>query len=156
MKASPFHYSGSHSYRVVSCAKDGAITSHSNTCDRDIVFGYELMTALVLTQVPYSYIASTIAADELALVWMDDYIVDRNAMTVVALNSASTSIPYLYRAVFRAGNHPFALAMEGYSSNIACMTFKDKDRRRIAALDVEELDGMVTGSGKETFIRGYT
>jgi hypothetical protein len=68
--------------------------------------------ALVLSQVPDPHITTTVAANELSLIWVNDHIVDRNAMSVVALNIAGPRVPDLDRAILRRGDKPLGLAME--------------------------------------------
>jgi hypothetical protein len=68
--------------------------------------------ALVLSKVPDPNVTATVAAYELSLVWVDDYIVDRNTMSVVALNVAGSCVPYLDSAIFRRGDKPLGLAVE--------------------------------------------
>jgi hypothetical protein len=58
------------------------------------------VAALVLAQIPNAHVASAVAANELALVGMDDYVVYRHAVRVVALHISAASIPDLDSAVF--------------------------------------------------------
>lgn len=106
------------------------------------------MSTLVLAEIPDPDISTTVTRDELALVGMDDHIVDRAAMRVVSLDAASTSIPDLDGAIFGACNHPFTFAMEGYARDVAGMTLKGKHRAGIGRADIVELD-VVTTSGRE-------
>ena len=51
------------------------------------------MATLVLAEVPYTDVTASIAGDELALVRMNDNIIDWNAVGVVSLDVTSTCIP---------------------------------------------------------------
>jgi hypothetical protein len=75
-------------YTVVAGSKKRAITSHTDTCSCHVVFGNQLVRASILAEVPDSNIATSICADQFTLVGMDDNIVDRMRMRVVALLSA--------------------------------------------------------------------
>lgn len=46
------------------------------------------MRALVLAEVPDPYVATAIATDQFSLVWVNDHIVDRDTVGVVALDIA--------------------------------------------------------------------
>ena len=106
------------------------------------------MSTLVLAEIPDPDISTTVTRNKLALVRMNNHIIDRGAMRVIALNAASTSIPDLDSAIFRACNHPFAFAMKGYARNVAGMTFKGEDRARIGRADIVELNIVITGGCK--------
>ena len=70
------------------------------------------MRAFVLAEVPDAHVAAAVAADELALVRVDDDVVDRHAVGVVALDIATARVPDLDGPVFRRRNEPFGLAVE--------------------------------------------
>jgi hypothetical protein len=53
------------------------------------------MATLILAQIPNPHIASAITTNQLALIRMDDHIIDGNAMHVVPLHAARPRIPYL-------------------------------------------------------------
>lgn len=110
------------------------------------------MRAVVLSQIPYSDTSSPIAADDLALVWMDDHVIDWRSMAVTSLNSSTACLPNLDRSIFRACHHPLPLAMESHASDIICMTFESKERVWIGRLDVVELNTMVTGCCKKSLV----
>ena len=114
------------------------------------------MGTLVFTEIPDPHVTSTVAADELALVWMDDYIVDRDAVAVVALHVAGPSIPNLYCAIFGAGDHPFSFAMESDSSDVAGVSLEGKYSRWVGAFDIVELDSVMSGSSQEALVGRYT
>lgn len=113
------------------------------------------MRAVVLCQIPYAHTSSTITADDLALVGVDNNIIDRRAMGIASLNRTTSCLPDLHRAIFRACDHPFALAMKCNTSNIASMTFERKQRVRVCRFDIVKLDAVVAGSSKEPFVRRY-
>ena len=106
------------------------------------------MSTFVLAEVPDPHISTTVTRDELALVGMDDHIVDRAAVRVVALDGTSTSIPDLDSAILRACDHPFAFAMKGYTRNIAGMAFESEYGAWIGRADIVKLDVVAT-SGRE-------
>ena len=103
------------------------------------------MSTPIFAQVPDANVSSTVTADKLALVGMNDNIVDRNSMRIVALNTAGASVPNLNGAVFGASDHPFPLAVKSYASNVTGMTFESKDRVRIGRLDIVEFDIVSSG-----------
>ena len=73
---------------VVSCCEEGAVAGDADAGDGDVVFGDELVSALIVTEVPYHDYTSTIGTDEFALVGVDDHIIDRVVMSVVSLDKA--------------------------------------------------------------------
>lgn len=95
------------------------------------------MRACVFGKVPYSNAARSIAADDLALVWVYDNIVGGGAMVVASLDSTGSGLPDLHCAILRACNHPLPFAVESDPRDIACVTFKDKDRGRVGGAYVE-------------------
>jgi len=86
--------------------------------------------AVVLRKVPNTDASTTIAADDLALVGMNDYIVDSYTVTVrvAPLNRTVASLPDLDCAIFRACDQPFTLTMKCDTRNIACMAFEGEER----------------------------
>lgn len=113
------------------------------------------MTAVVLGQIPDFDAARAIAADDLALVGMDDHIVGGTAMVVAALDGAGAGLPDLDSAVLRAGHHPLALAVKGDTSDVARVALKGQQRVGIGALDVEQLYGVVAGGREEALVGRY-
>ena len=112
------------------------------------------MGALVLAEIPDPHIARAVAADELPLVGVNDYIVDRAVVVVVALDRACASVPDLERAVFGTCYHPFALDVECYACDVAGMAFEGEERVGIGrGADVVELDVFVAG-GREPALVG--
>jgi len=83
---------------------------------------------------------------------VDDYIVDSVAVRVAALNSASASLPDLNRAILRACDHPFALAVERNARDITRVAIEGEEGVWVRGLDVVELDCVVACSGEETLV----
>ena len=106
------------------------------------------MSTLVLAQVPDTDVPPSVAADQLPLVWVDDDIVDRNSMRVVALDTGGTSIPDLDRAVFGARDHPFALTVEGHAGDVSGVALESENGVRIRGFEVIKLDVLVSRSGE--------
>ena len=102
------------------------------------------MRAFVLAQIPDSDVSAPVAGDQLALVGVDNHVIDRTAMLVIALYAPTPSIPDLHRAVFGACHHPFALAMERDARDVARMPVECKDRVWVRGSDVVELDVVVS------------
>lgn len=59
------------------------------------------MRAFVLSEVPNAHVSSSVAAYEFALVGMDNNVVHRDAVGIVALYIAAPSVPDFDCAVFR-------------------------------------------------------
>lgn len=110
------------------------------------------MRAIVLCQIPDPNTSSTVTADDLALVWVDNHIVDGASMRVAALNSTASRLPNLDSAILRACDHPFSLAMECDTSDVSRVTFKGEKRVGVRRLDIVQLDGMMTCSREETLV----
>ena len=111
------------------------------------------MGAIVLSQVPNTNTSSAITANNLALVGMNDHIVDRAAVRVASLDGTTSSLPDLDKAIFRACDHPFSFTMKCNTRDIASMAFEGEERVGVGGLDIVELDRMVTSSRKETLVR---
>lgn len=82
------------------------------------------MRAVVLSQVPDTHTAAPITANDLALVGVNHHVVDRTAVRVAPLDRTAARLPDLHCAIFRAGDHPFALAVEGYACDVARVTLE--------------------------------
>ena len=54
------------------------------------------MAALVFAKIPNSNISAAVAGDEFALVGMNDYVIDLDAMRIISLNVAASGVPDLY------------------------------------------------------------
>jgi hypothetical protein len=142
-------------YRVCSSAKSRSVTSNSNAWYWDIFLRNELVRAVVLSKIPNANTAATVTADNFALIWVDHHIIDWASMRIAALYRTTPRLPDLDRAILRACNHPFPLAMERNSSYVSSVAFETKERIGIRRFDIVELDGMMTRSCKETFVGGY-
>jgi hypothetical protein len=116
------------SYRIGASAESRTITCNCNTGDWCVLFGNQLVGAIVLSQVPNTNTSSTITANNLALVGMNDHIIDRAAVRVASLNGTTSSLPDLDKAILRARDHPFSFTMERDTRDIASMTFKGEER----------------------------
>jgi hypothetical protein len=114
------------------------------------------MRAFILSQIPNAHIPTAIAADQLTLIRMDDHIVDRRTMGIVALHAARPRIPNLDRTVFGASDHPFSLAVKCNSRNVRGVAFEGEDGVWVRRFDLVELDGMVSSGGKKAFVGGDT
>ena len=62
---------------IVASCEEGAIAGDADGWDGYIIFGNELMGAFIIAQVPDHDNPAAIAGDELALVGVDDDVVDR-------------------------------------------------------------------------------
>ena len=82
------------------------------------------MRALVLAQVPDADCTGAVAADKLALVRVDDDVIDGGTVVVVALDRAGPDVPDLDRAVLGARDHPLALAVEGDGGHVGRVTLE--------------------------------
>lgn len=114
------------------------------------------MSADTLAQVPDTDHASMVATDKLALVRMNDYIIDRSPVNIVALQATSPSIPDLDSSILGACDHPFPLTMECDTGNVVRVTFEGNHRIRVGRLDIKELDSIMTRSSQKSLIRGDT
>lgn len=111
------------------------------------------MRADAIAQVPDTHSARTIAANQLALVWMDHDVVDSGLVDVVSLQAAGARVPDLDRAVLGAGDHPAALAVERNARDIVGMALKVHHRIRVGRLDIVELDVGVARRREVSFVR---
>lgn len=94
-------------------AEERAVRGHRHRGHGLVFFRDQLVRTLVLRQVPDPHVAASVAADEFALVGVDDYVVYGDAVAVVALDVAASRVPDLDGAVFGTRHHPFAFAVEG-------------------------------------------
>lgn len=142
-------------YRVVAGAQQCSIARYGDARHSNVLLRNKLVSTLVLAEIPDSDISTTVTRNELALVGMDDHIVDRAAMRVVTLYAACASIPDLDSTIFRAGDHPFTFAMKGHARNVASMAFESEDRARIGRADIVKLDVVTTSGGEIALVWGY-
>lgn len=87
-------------HSIVTGTDHTPITCHRNTSHTNIILRNQLVAALVLSKVPDPDITSPVATNKLALIRMNNHIIDRNAMGIVALHISAPRIPDLDRAVF--------------------------------------------------------
>ncbi len=139
-------------YSIGASAQGRSIACHRDARNRNILFGNQLMRACILSQVPNPDTASAVAADDLALVGMDDYIVDRTTVVIAPLDAAAASLPDLDVAILGTSDHPFAFAVKCDTCYVARMAFEREDGIGIRGLDVVELDRMVARSSEEALI----
>lgn len=143
-----------YAYIVVCCAEQSAVARDCDAGNRHVLLGDQLVRACVLGQVPKPDAPCSVAANDLALVRVDDHVVCRGAMVIAPLYCAGPCLPDLDGAVFGACHHPFSLAVKGDACDIAGMTLKDKMWCRVGIPDFKELDCVVAGGGKISLVGG--
>lgn len=111
------------------------------------------MSANTLAQIPDTDHSGVVTADELALVGVDNNIVDGGTVDIVALEATGTCIPDLHGSILGASDHPFALAVEGNTGDIVRVTLESNHRVRVGRLDVEQLDIVMAGGREESLVR---
>ena len=79
-------------------AEEGAVGGDGDGGDALVLFRDELVAALVLAEVPDADVAAAVAGDELALVGVDDDVVDGDAVGVVSLDVAAACVPDFHGA----------------------------------------------------------
>lgn len=114
------------------------------------------MGAVVLGEVPDADAAPAVAADDLALVGVDDDVVGRAAVAVAALDGARARLPDLDGAILARRHHPLALAVEGDAGDVARVALERQQRVRVCRLDVEQLHRVVARRREEPLIRRDT
>lgn len=149
-----FVMNGATSYSVVARAQERSVAGYSNAGDRDVVLRNQLMRAFILAQIPDPNVPTAIAADQLALVRVDNHIIDRHAVGVVSLQAAAARVPDLDRAVLGARDHPFAVAVEGHACDVCRVSVEGEDCVRVRGFDVVEFHGVVPGGGEEALVGG--
>ena len=110
------------------------------------------MCASILGQVPEPDAAAAIAADDLALIRVDDDIIYGGAVVVAPLDSAAPRLPDLDGAILGARHHPFALAVECDACDIAGVALEDEQGSGVCRADVEKLHGVVASSGEVALV----
>lgn len=110
------------------------------------------MTALILSQIPDAHIASPIATNQLPLVRVNDHIIHRHAVCIVALHVAAAGIPDLDRAVFRRSHKPFRLAVERDARDVGRVPVEGEDGVGVCRFDVVQLDGVVACGGEVSLV----
>lgn len=111
------------------------------------------MGAVVLGEVPDADAAAAVAADDLALVGVDDDVVGGAAVAVGALDGAGAGLPDLDGAVLARRDHPLALAVEGHTRDVPRVALESQQRVRVRGLDVEQLHRVVARRRQEPLVR---
>ena len=75
-------------------------------------------------------------------------------MVVTPLYRARPCLPDFDGAVFRAGHHPFPLAVEGDTCDVACVALKNEVWCGVGVSDFEELNGVMACRRKISFVGG--
>ena len=112
------------------------------------------MRAFVLPQIPDPYIPRLVATDQLALIRVDNHVVDGATVAVIPLHRRRSGIPDLYRPVFGRCYHPFTLAVEPDAGDIVSVAFEGEHGGWIGGFDVVELDVEMSRRGEEALVRG--
>lgn len=115
------------------------------------------MRTFILAQIPNPDISTSVTRDQLSLVRVNDHVIDGSdmgdqvsrgsAVDVIALDAARSCIPDFDRAVFGAGHHPFALAMERHAGDIAGVAVEGEDWVGVRGADVIELHTLISCRG---------
>lgn len=87
---------------------------------------------------------------------MDDHIVDRAPVQVVALDAPRARVPDLHRTVFGARHHPFALAVERDARDVARVSIEGEHGAWVGGADVVELDVVIARCGEVALVGGDT
>ena len=114
------------------------------------------MSAFILTEIPDANISTTVTRNQLPLIRVDNDVIDRNLVIVIALYAACSCVPDLYGAIFRAGDHPFTLTVKGNTGNVSGMAVESKNRGRIGRAYIIKLDVVIACRSKEAFVRRDT
>jgi hypothetical protein len=115
--------------------------------------GDELVSAFRFAEIPDADVAAAVSGDKFTLIGVDDDVVYRVGVWVVALHDARAGVPDFDGHVLGGGDHPFPFAVEGYAGDIIGVAFKCDDRVRVSRFDVVEFDVVSTGGG-EIFLVG--
>jgi hypothetical protein len=94
-----------------------------------------------------------VAADEFSLIWVNDNIIDRCSVNVVALQATSPCIPNLDSSVLGARDHPFSFAVKCDAGDVIGVTFEGNHRIGISRFNIKQFDIIVTGSREKSLIR---
>lgn len=111
-------------YLLISSAKQRSITSNADTENRSVLLRDQLMCTDALAQVPDTDHTGVVTTDELALIGMNDNIIDRSPVNVIPLQATCTSIPNLHSSILGASDHPFSLAVECHAGDVVRVTFE--------------------------------
>lgn len=137
---------------VIGSAKQRPIRSNRDARDAHVLLGDQLMATVISREIPHAHAARAIAANNLALVRVDDDVVDGATVVVAALDGAAARLPNLDGAVLGARHHPLALAVERDARDVARVALKRQQRVGVGRLDVKELDGVVAGGGEVALV----
>lgn len=140
--------------RIVGSTEESAVSRNCDTRHRDLFLGNELVGAGILSQIPEPNAAAPIAADNLALVRMDNDIIDGGSVVVAPLNHTGAGVPDLDGAVLGARDHPFAIAVECYARDVARMALKDRSGSGVRGANVEQLYCVVASSREVALVGG--
>ena len=72
---------------------------------------------------------------------------------IVTLYAARSRVPDLDCAVFRACDHPFSFAMEGYACDVARVAIKGQERIGVRRAAIVKLDIVVASSSEKALVR---
>lgn len=117
-----------YSYIIISCTQQTTVTSDGDASDRNVLFGDQLVGALVLAQIPYPDVTTPITRNQFSLIRMNDHIIDRTVVIMDSLYRCILCLPDLDQAIFRTGHEPLTFAVESDACNIASMTTEDHNR----------------------------
>lgn len=112
------------------------------------------MRAVILGQIPYTDTTRSVATDDFSLIWVDNHVIHGRPMVVASLNASRPRLPDLDGSIFRACDHPFALAMERDACDVALVTFECQQRIRVGRLNIVQLHSMMASSGKVALVGG--
>lgn len=82
------------------------------------------MSTDALAQVPDTDHTGVVTTDELALIGMNDHIIDCSPVDIIPLQATGTGIPDLHSSILGAGDHPFPFAVECHAGDVIRVTFK--------------------------------
>jgi hypothetical protein len=143
-------------YSVVSRAHHATVRRHCYAGYANIVLWYELVRTFVLAKIPYAHITPAVTADKLALIGVDDHIVDGNTMGIVPLHIPAPRIPDLDGPILRRSHQPLGFTMKCNARDITSVSIKREDSIWVRRLDIVELDRVVARSGEVALIRRDT
>lgn len=145
---------GGSTHRVIGSAQKGTVARNGNARYGLLLLRDDLVRAVILRQVPDPHAAAPIAADDLALIRVDDDVVDGRPVVVVALDGPAPRLPDLDGAVLGRRHHPLALAVEGHASHVASVAVEGEHSVGVRRLDVVELHGVVACGGEVALVGG--
>ena len=132
-------------YGCIPSTQKRPIGSYRDAVDSDFFFRDKLVGAFILAQIPDAHTSGTVAGNKLALVRVDHHIRHRASMMIIALNGSGARIPYFDGSIFGARHHPFALAVERNSGNVAGVSVERQHWAWIVGVNVIELHILRSG-----------